>query len=414
MRQEIRTKLAAARTRLILERPFIGALVMHLPLTEAGAHRCRTIATDARALYFNPDYIAGLTLAETQFVLAHEALHCALAHFARRSHRIRKRWDVACDHAVNLILIQDGMRPPPGVLANTDFLGLTAEEIYPLIPFDTGEVPFDGHLFEPSAAGRHGPGARRGGRRPVRRPERACTADAKDEGCDAADTSPRQEPHEPEAPPLRAPAHPVRRKRSRNAGRAALRRPRRRDGCRTPSRGPWEHLIQPRMPWRVLLARFLMSVARDDYSFQRSSRRDGDALLPRLASGEINLLIALDTSGSIGDEEMREFASEVNALKGQVRANLVVHACDDALSPAGPWHFAPWDPLTLPGSLSGGGGTRFNPVFEWIEREHLRPDLMLYFTDAQGEFPGAAPPYPVIWLVKGRAGVPWGERIQLD
>ena len=104
----------------------------------------------ARAL-LQSGYIAGLTLAETQFVLAHEALHCALAHFARRSRRIRKRWDVACDHAVNLILIQDGMRPPPGVLANTDFLGLTAEEIYPLIPFDTGEVPFDGHLFEPSS-----------------------------------------------------------------------------------------------------------------------------------------------------------------------------------------------------------------------------------------------------------------------
>jgi predicted metal-dependent peptidase len=420
VRQEIRTKLAAARTRLILERPFIGALVMHLPLTEAGAHRCRTIATDARALYFNPDYIAGLTLAETQFVLAHEALHCALAHFARRSHRIRKRWDVACDHAVNLILIQDGMRPPPGVLANTDFLGLTAEEIYPLIPFDTGEVPFDGHLFEPSSDPPDGMARAQdgGGRRPVRRPERACTADAKDEGCDAADTSPRQEPHEPEAPPLRAPAHPgaaealAQRWQSRlaSAAQAARQAGRLSDSLAR----SLEHLIQPRMPWRALLARFLMSVARDDYSFQRSSRRDRDALLPRLASGEINLFIALDTSGSIGDEEMREFASEVNALKGQVRANLVVHACDDALSPAGPWHFAPWDPLTLPGSLSGGGGTRFNPVFEWIEREHLRPDLMLYFTDAQGEFPGAAPPYPVIWLVKGRAGVPWGERIQLD
>ena len=72
MSQQIRTKLSAAGTRLILERPFIGALVMHLPLTEAGADRCPTIATDARALYFNPDYVAALTLAETQFVLAHE------------------------------------------------------------------------------------------------------------------------------------------------------------------------------------------------------------------------------------------------------------------------------------------------------------------------------------------------------
>jgi predicted metal-dependent peptidase len=68
----------------------------------------------------------------------------------------------------------------------------------------------------------------------------------------------------------------------------------------------------------------------------------------------------------------------------------------------------------LPKALRGGGGTRFTPLFEWIEREQVCPDLLVYFTDAQGEFPGAAPPYPVIWLVKGRAEVPWGERIQLN
>jgi predicted metal-dependent peptidase len=421
VRQEIHTKLAAARTRLILERPFIGALVMHLPLSAAGARHCPTIATDARALYFNPDYIARLTLAETQFVLAHEALHCALAHFARRSHRMRKRWDVACDHAVNLILIQEGMRPPRGVLANTAFLGLTAEEIYPLIPPDTGETPLDEHLFEPFSGAFSGidhpphrgqlPGP--GGAKP------AAKAEEIDEGWDDAGDAPSS--HEPRAPESSSPevhADPVaaealaQRWQSRlaSAAQAAMRAGRLSDSLAR-SLGPHS---QPRMPWRALLARFLMSVARDDYSFQRSSRREGEALLPRLASGAINLVIALDTSGSIGDEEMREFASEVDALKGQVRANLLLHACDDELSPEGPWRFAPWEPVTLPKALRGGGGTRFTPLFEWIEREQVCPDLLVYFTDAQGEFPGAAPPYPVIWLVKGRAEVPWGERIQLN
>ncbi|MEA3154262.1 MAG: hypothetical protein QOK44_1851, partial [Betaproteobacteria bacterium] len=36
-------KLSAARARLILERPFIGALVMHLPLQATSAHWCNTI-----------------------------------------------------------------------------------------------------------------------------------------------------------------------------------------------------------------------------------------------------------------------------------------------------------------------------------------------------------------------------------
>jgi predicted metal-dependent peptidase len=397
--RELRTKLSAARTRLILEHPFIGALVMHLPLAEASSRQCPTIATDARAVYFNPDYIARLTFAETQFVLAHEALHCALAHFARRAHRVRKRWDAACDHAVNLILIQEGMRPPLGVLANRDFLGLTAEEIYPLIPAETSELPLDGHFFDgmPDGAGDSG--------RPLRTEEAVRTRDL------PSGDAPRDPLGSGQRTLVSGEAlAQCWQGRLTSAAQAAMEAGRLSDSVARALR----QLVQPRLPWRALLSQFLVSVARDDYSFQRRSRREGDTMLPRLASGEINLAVALDTSGSIGEEEMQAFASEVDALKGQVRANLVLLACDDKLSVDGPWRFAPWEPMTLPRSLSGGGGTRFGPVFEWIEGEALRPDLLLYFTDGQGEFPAVAPPYPVVWLVKGRAQVPWGERIQLD
>jgi predicted metal-dependent peptidase len=173
-------------------------------------------------------------------------------------------------------------------------------------------------------------------------------------------------------------------------------------------------LLQPRLPWRQLLARYMMSLARDDYSFQRVSRRDGDALLPRLASGEVDLCIVLDTSGSIGSEELAQFAAEVDALKGQIRARVTLHACDERLDARGPWIYQAWEPLVVPERISGGGGTSFVPAFEWIATAHLQPDLMLYFTDADGEFPASAPDYPVIWLVKGRGKVPWGERIQLN
>ncbi len=80
----IETKLAAARTRLILDKPFLGALVLRLPLLAAKPDWCATTATDARAFYYNPEYIDRLSMDETQFMLAHEALHCALSHFARR------------------------------------------------------------------------------------------------------------------------------------------------------------------------------------------------------------------------------------------------------------------------------------------------------------------------------------------
>ncbi len=70
--------------------------------------------------------------------------------------------------------------------------------------------------------------------------------------------------------------------------------------------------------------------------------------------------------------------------------------------------------MRLPLKPAGGGGTAFAPVFEWIERSGQRPDSLVYFTDAEGEFPAQPPNYPVLWLVKGKAPVPWGRRIQLN
>jgi len=64
--------------------------------------------------------------------------------------------------------------------------------------------------------------------------------------------------------------------------------------------------------------------------------------------------------------------------------------------------------------MRGGGGTRFTPVFDWLDQQGETPDLVVYFTDAEGEFPKQEPRMPVLWLVKGRAKVPWGQRVQLN
>lgn len=425
---DIETKLGAARTRLILERPFIGALVMHLPMVVADPSWCETVASDAKAIYYNPDFISRLTLAETQFMLAHEALHCALCHFARRAHRVKKRWDVACDYAVNQLLTDEGMKPPAGALINPAYRGLTAEEIYPLIAQDTDENTLDLHAFD----GALGLGKGESKRVDL---DRSMERAAKDAGIQPGETqgelaqesaivgtaggtgekrqqAPAMTPML--APHLAASEHEelAQQWKSRLASAAE-------QAARAGRLGEsWlralDHLIQPQLPWRMLLARYLMSVARDDYSFQRLSRREGEAILPSLHSGQVNVVIALDTSGSISDEEVREFAAEVDALKGQIRARITLHACDEKLCEGGPWIFESWEPVTLPKELPGGGGTRFTPVFEWIEHEGIKPDLLLYFTDAEGEFPEREPAYPVVWLVKGRAPVPWGERVQLN
>ncbi len=412
----IETKLAAARARLILDRPFIGALVLHLPFEPAAW--VESIATDARRLYFNPRYIDRLSFKQTQFVLAHVAMHCALGHFSRRAHRIRQRWDIACDHAVNLLLAEEGMEAPPGALHDVRFRGLVAEEIYPLLAGDQSDMPLDGHLFD-APGGAQGAAGRDAAVMPDREPAAAGTEAEptftsgdepwSDAGVHARRDSGGENAMRASVPALEslsqtwqmrlaAAAH-----QARHAGRLGA---------------SWQRLlerfIEPQLPWRSLLARYLASCARDDYSFQRPSRREGPAILPRLSCGQIELFVVLDSSGSVGDEELRAFATEIDALKGQVRARVTLQACDCALAPQGPWVFEPWEPIVLPDRFTGGGGTDFTPAFDWIARASLRPDVLLYFTDAEGDFPPVAPPYPVIWLVKGRAAVPWGERVQLN
>lgn len=410
MDDSIETKLTAARAWLIIDKPFLGALALRLPLVEGDPKWCRTTATDARSLYYNRDYIGSLSFEQTKFVLAHEALHCALSHFARREHRNRRRWDIACDLAINPTLVADGLTPPPGALLLDGFGDMTAEEIYPYIRENTKDETHDQHLYDEEQWPESEGGS---GRRP---PERARNEPQGGRGEAAApdEAEPRAESLARRPPPL-APTERealAQQWRQRLAGAAQQAMQAGKFGGSVARLV--EHLLQPQLPWRMLLAHYVTAMARNDYSFLRPSRREGPAILPGLRSSHIELVVALDTSGSISNDEMREFLSEANAIKGQVGARITLHACDERLAEDGPWLFEPWEEVAPPAQFQGGGGTRFTPVFEWAARQDHRPDLLVYFTDARGEFPNQEPPYPVLWLIKGKAKVPWGQRIQLN
>lgn len=413
----LETKLAAARTRLILEKPFLGALVMHLPLKASDAQWCKTTATDARNFYFNPAYIARLTLEQTQFVLAHEAMHCALSHFARRNHRQKHRWDVACDYAVNMILDQERMQPPDNALMSASYRGLTAEEIYPLLHEDPPEETQDTHLFDNSSS-EGSEGSPEEQEQDGRGRENESESEERNEAgspetSEGGEGESRQASAGDRAPP--PPADPDKLDEQWKSRLAAAAQAARQAGKLSQSLMRFvDDLLAPQLPWRALLARYMMSAARDDYSFQRASRREGEALMPRLHSQGVKVVVALDSSGSVTREELQEFLTEIGALKAQVRAEIILHACDDKLCPNGPWRYELWDEITLPEGVSGGGGTDFRPVFDWLDRDRLSPDLLVYFTDAEGRFPDREPSFPVLWLVKGKAPVPFGIRLQLN
>ena len=413
---DIETKLAAARTRLILDKPFLGALALRLPMVAADPKWCKTTATDARSFYYNPGYVEGLSLDQAQFVLAHEALHCALSHFARRQHRVRWRWDIACDYAINPLLVKEGLKPPFGTIVLDMFEGMTAEEIYPCIDDNNTDEPMDQHIYDgdegdPRDSGQqHGDEEGRGeGSEAAAEPSEARG------GASAVQPTPSAgEQGAPQPQPLSASEREAlsAQWQQRLAGAAQQAQQAGKFGGAL-ARLVGE-LLQPKLPWRSLLAQYMNQVAREDYSYMRPSRREGAMILPSLRSAQAEIVAAVDTSGSVGNDEIGAFLAEIDALKGQLRARVTLLACDATLAEDGPWVFEPWEEFKLPHEFRGGGGTRFTPVFDWVERHGRQPDLLLYFTDAEGEFPDHAPSYPVIWLVKGKAPVPWGQRIQLN
>ena len=405
MSDDVETKLSAARTRLILDKPFLGALVLRLPMRAGDPKWCRTTATDARSLYYNTDYIDGLTLEQTQFMLAHEALHCALSHFARRQHRSKHRWDLACDLAINPLLIKDGLRPPPGALYMDQFEGMTAEEIYPAIAdLEEETETLDDHLYDNEESD----GNRGNNQSGKSQQQQGEGGDASEAELDAnAGGAPQPKPlSEAEREQLQVQWQ----QRLAGAAQQALRAGK--------LGGGWarlvDHLLQPQLPWRMLLAKYMTAIARDDYNYSRPSRREGQAILPSLRSTEVDIVVALDTSGSVTPEEICEFMSEIDAIKGQVRARITLQACDAELAKDGPWAYEPWEEFKLPCDFKGGGGTSFVPVFDWVHGRDKQPDLLVYFTDAEGEFPKQEPFYPVLWLIKGKGKVPWGQRVQLN
>ena len=413
---DVDNKLATARTRLILDKPFLGALVLRLPMVAGDPSWCETTYSDGKTFYYNADYIDALDNDQTQFALSHEALHCALSHFYRRGHRIKHRWELACDYAVNPLLINDGLKPTPDAMHLREFEGMTAEEIYPCLEDEDNEGERDLERNNDSSDSQDN--------------ENEEDRDMSDGGSDKdreqrdAQDGSGSETQEPDGSGAQGAPKPKPLSQQEQEDLSTQWQQRLAAAAQTAMQnGKLEgemarmvdFLLQPKLPWRMLLARFMTMTARDDYSYARPASRRGDpAVYPSLRSHETNVVVVIDTSGSISADEIQEFMSEIDAIKSQVRARITLLTCDSDLNYGCPWYFEPWDEFSKDVEIRGGGGTDFKPAFDWVAGQDRAPDLLMYFTDAEGLFPKTEPLYPVLWLVKGKRSVPFGNRIQLN
>ena len=125
-----------------------------------------------------------------------------------------------------------------------------------------------------------------------------------------------------------------------------------------------------------------------------------------------NIVVAIDTSGSIGQVEIDRFFAEMRGILEDCRPrNVYVMWCDAKVHKVDEI-----DDVTQIDTLKpkGGGGTDFRPVFDWLKERAIVPDSLVYFTDLMGSFPSAAPGYPVIWASTVKNGsYPWGNVVDV-
>jgi predicted metal-dependent peptidase len=130
--------------------------------------------------------------------------------------------------------------------------------------------------------------------------------------------------------------------------------------------------------------------------------------------GAGDVVVVVDTSGSIGQKELDLFFSELDDILMNCRpTGVALLGCDAAVNSV--HYLEAGDQLKGQKiELGGGGGTSFKPPFEWVDEEGQRPSALIYFTDLYGDFPDKEPVYPTIWCRTTQQPVPFGEVIDVD
>jgi predicted metal-dependent peptidase len=93
----------------------------------------RTAYTDSVVMGWNPDFFKKLSPEERLFVMVHEACHVAYDHMGRLMGREHEMWNIACDHVINLMLLERGFKMPDWVCKDPRFTGMSADEVYTIL-----------------------------------------------------------------------------------------------------------------------------------------------------------------------------------------------------------------------------------------------------------------------------------------
>jgi len=389
MQDPIIEKLTTARVGLLLKAPFFGNMATRMKLIESDDW-CPTAATDGRNFFYSTKFVEKLSVKKLEFLFAHEICHAIFDHFGRVGSRDRNLSNIAQDFAVNQILVDERIGEKiteVKICYDSKYRGLAWEEIYddlwdkaekitmPELLKQIGEL-LDEHIKE-SAPGEEGDG-----KKPTMTKEEAekIKQEIKEAMIQSAAAA--------------------------GAGKvpAGIQR-------------MIKNLTEPKMDWRSLVRQEIQSIVRNDYSFTRPNRKSmhSGAILPGMKEATtIDVAIAIDMSGSIGDEDATAFLSEIKGIMDQYEDFSISLWCFDT-------EIYNFQRITHDNSEDlinyepqGGGGTSFEVNWQFMEENGIQPKKFIMFTDG---YPcggwGNEDYCDTIFIVKGntQAQAPFGQTV---
>jgi len=349
------------KSKLLVEHPYFGTLSSGLEIVVND--NIESFTLHGNRFEYREDFFNTLSDEQVAFSLSNAALHTVLSHPSRIANRSPWLWYTACEHAINNMLIDNDFIPPSKITYDPRFRGQYAEEIY----------------------------------------EELLDTITREDLNDKDNDSRRSDETLPDK--LEVAQTEIR---SQNALQKAE------DMGSLPE--GLERLIpmalKGMIDWRSVLRDAIGGYYVSDYVMMPPSKKllYAGIYLPSATSRHLELVIAIDSSGSVDEVILAQFIGEIESiceLFGSYSIELLV--CDDRVRS----HQRFTNGESIEYSLEGGGGTDFTPVFEFIEMQLTPPKMLLYFTDLDGKFPMTEPHYDTVWIVPKMGDVPFGRVIEI-
>lgn len=363
-------KIEKAQSRMLFKHMFFAAVIVATTMVETKT-KCKRAATDMVRVYWNPDFFDTIDTKVVMFVLAHEIFHIILKHGLRQGGREHKLWNIACDHVINLHLLEQGFTLWPDCCQDVRFTGMYEEQVYAILESEQrGESTILGDALGEDLVE---------GEADLNDPiQRVIVDQAIDRLIAQAMTMAKQAGKMP-------------------AGLAML----------------MEGVINPPLSWYSIFMEHMRRFVNEHDSWNRRNRKFADMILPtrrNLGMGPVGIIG--DTSGSMTSYRIYpQVSEELTVMMEQARPEFIQVIWADHADFSHEERFETGDVINL--HPHGGGGTDMRLPLKRMA-EVYEVDVCILITDAETPWPSEPTPFPLIILTTTNEATPdWATTIRI-